>query len=372
MAVKKILQFGMTDNVGGMETYLMMQYRHIDRNKLRYDFVYLDNGNPMVFCDEILQNGDRIYPVIMRRISPIKHYFQMAKLIFSVRHEYHAVVLNACSLYYVFPLFIAFLAGIPHRILHSHNSNDEIPRNFVRSLLVALNRLLADCSVTDRWACSEMAGRWMFGKKNFTVIHNAIQLKPFAYDSRIRKEKRMELGLADAVVIGHVGRFSYQKNHEFLVLIFFEITQLCPDAKLLLIGDAVETDQYLQNTKNLVREYGLEDKVLFLGKRMDVNQLMQAMDCFVLPSRFEGLPLVGIEAQAAGLPCVVSDVVTKELDVSGSIRFVSLQEDVLVWANAIVEAVQGGRRDNVDMIKQQGYDIEASVKKIEQFFCEKV
>lgn len=368
-----VLQVGMTRNIGGLETYLIQQFRNLNKQNIMYDFVNITAEYGMAFSDEILQSGGKIYSIVSRHSNPLKHYWQWISLLKAVKGKYRAIVLNANSLEYVFPLIAAAIFGIPIRVIHSHNAGFDHEIGFLRKLLMKFNSYFLDLCATDYFACSKKAEKWMFGNKRICqIIPNAIDVESFRYDSAIRQKKREELNLADSIVIGHVGRFSYQKNHEFLVLIFFEITQLCPDAKLLLIGDAVETDQYLQNTKNLVREYGLEDKVLFLGKRMDVNQLMQAMDCFVLPSRFEGLPLVGIEAQAAGLPCVVSDVVTKELDVSGSIRFVSLQEDVLVWANAIVEAVQGGRRDNVDMIKQQGYDIRASAKKIEQFFCERV
>lgn len=365
----KVLQIGMTRNWGGLETYLMQQFRNLDPHKVQYDFVNITGEHDIVFQEEILSKGSRIYKVCSRHINPLKHYYQWIRLLGKIGKEYQAIVLNTNSLGYVFPVWAARFFGIPKRIIHSHNGGFENRVGLIKGLLIKVNKFLLAQSATDYWACSKRAGEWMFGHgQEFVVIPNAIKVSDFAYSSDVREAKRAELGLDTQLAVGHVGRFTNQKNHQFLIEIFAELCKLHGDAKLLLAGNAVEDMSYLENAKMQAKELGLEDKVIFLGMRSDVKELMQAMDCFVLPSKFEGLPLVGIEAQAAGLPCFFADTITREIGISGSAHFLSLEDGAKTWAKNILAGSKMGRQDNTAQIERAGYDIETSVKSIEEYF----
>lgn len=364
----KVLQIGMTDNIGGMESYLMAQYRKLDREIVRYDFLNITGESQIVFSDEIEHNDDSIYAVPSRHKSPIGHYWSVFKLLYKKRHTYKYIVLNTCSLYYIFPLFAAFLVGIPHRVIHSHNSGDEIAESLPRKCLKRLNTFLLEISATDYWACSKVAGEWMFGQRDFRIIHNAIDVEKFIYDPVIRQEVRQDLGITNNFVIGNVARFSYQKNHEFLLDIFYEITKYDKSAILLLVGSPNGDEERFAMIKDRVAKYHLESKVLFLGLRKDTERLYQAMDCLVMPSRFEGLSVVAIEAQAAGLPCVVSDQMTSETQITDKFYQLSLKLSPLAWATKVMEIKALPRENEISFIQRAGYDINMVSKSITDFY----
>lgn len=364
----KVLQIGMTENIGGMETYLMAQYRKLNRERVRYDFLNITGESQIVFSDEIKRNGDSIYAVPSRHKSPLGHYWGVLKLLYQKRHEYKYIVLNTCSLYYIFPLFVAALVGIPHRVIHSHNSGDEIAESLPRKCLKRLNTFLLKISATDYWACSKLAGNWMFGNHPFRVIHNAIDTPKFIFNPIVRKQMRNELGVEGKFVVGTVARFSPQKNHEFLIEIFKEIVAKREDAVLMLVGDAAGFQDRLEMIKQKVRAYHLEDKVMFLGMRNDTNKLYQAMDCHVLPSKFEGLCITAIEAQAAGLPCVCSDVFPPETSITELFETISLNASSEEWCNRILACKTTARRNMYDELVSAGYNTTTEIKKIEVFY----
>lgn len=342
----RVLQIGMTKNIGGLETYLMQQFDHLDKTKVTYDFVNITSEDEIVFKDKILQAGSHIYGVRSRHSNPIRHYWQWITLLHHIAKNYKGIVLNSNSITYVFPIFIARFFGIPVRIMHSHNSGFEQRIGFAKKVIMKMNRFLLKWGATDYFACSQLAGKWMFGEKTpFTVIPNAIDCSKFCFDSEIRNEMRKSLHIEDRFVVGHVGRFTYQKNHDFFIDIFNEIHKINPKAVLLLIGDAVGDMSYYETAKQKVQQYGLTGCVQFLGMRNDVPLLMQAMDCFVLPSRFEGLPVVGIEAQAAGLPCFFSDTITREVGITNLASFISLEDSSVDWAERILKESQIPRQD---------------------------
>lgn len=368
--MKKILQIGMTRNVGGLETYLMNQFRKLDRARIVYDFVNITGEYQIAFADEIEQAGSKIFAIPSRHKNPLQHYLEWLKLLRKIRGQYDAIILNANSLSYVFPIFAAKFFGIPRRIFHSHNSGDELEMGILRKILVKFNQLLLDSSVTDRFACSEKAGRWMFGEKKFHVIRNAIDARKLRFDSTVRDQVRKDLKIDRNFVLAHVGRFTFQKNHEFLIDIFARVAEKMPEAILLLIGDAVGDSRFLDATRDKVEHLNLKDRVKFLGLRHDVDKLMQAFDCFILPSRFEGLPMVGIEAQAAGLPCIFSDTITRELEITKNlVQYVPL-DSVDKWRIAIENARKLPRRDTLDEISKAGYDISTEILKLERMFEE--
>lgn len=365
----RVLQIGMTKNIGGLETYLMQQFDHLDKTKVTYDFVNITSEDEIVFKDKILQAGSHIYGVRSRHSNPIRHYWQWITLLHHIAKNYKGIVLNSNSVTYIFPIFIARFFGIPMRIMHSHNSGFEQRIGFAKKVIMKMNRFLLKWGATNYFACSQLAGKWMFGEKTpFTVIPNAIDCSKFCFDSEIRNEMRKSLHIEDKFVVGHVGRFTYQKNHGFLIDVFNEIHKINPKAVLLLIGDAVGNMSYYEKAKQKVQQYGLIGCVQFLGMRNDVPLLMQAMDCFVLPSRFEGLPVVGIEAQAAGLPCFFSDTITREVGLTELAHFVSLKDSSEDWAKKITVAHAVNRKEAVNQVKAAGYEIESVAQKVQDFY----
>jgi len=365
----KVLQVGMTYNWGGLETYLMQQYDNIDKSKVIYDFVNITAEKEIVFADKIRKNGNKIFETCSRHKNPMKHYWQWINIFKEYGKDYKAIVLNSNSLEYIFPLFAAKIFGIPVRVIHSHNAGFEHKIGLFRKLLIAFNKLLLKFSATDYFACSKKAGEWMFGKnRKFTVIHNAINVEDFIFNNDIRNKLRKDLNIENCFVIGHVGRFTYQKNHEFLIRVFNEIQKIKTSSVLMLIGDYVGDDNFWNHSKKLVNEFGIKDKVLFLGLRKDVSVLMQAMDCFVLPSRFEGLPLVGVEAQSAGLPCFFADTITDELGITDLAHYIPLDETPKVWAEKICRNATVERVDMSEQVKKAGYDIKEEIRKIEEFY----
>lgn len=365
----KILQIGMTKNWGGLETYLLQQFENINKDILIYDFVNNSCETDIIKEKEILESKSKVYKICSRRKNPLKHYLQWINLLRKYKNEYKGIVLNALSLSYVFPIFIAKIYGIPIRIIHSHNSGYEYRPGILRKILITINKIILNFSATDYWACSQKAGEWMFGKnKKFKIIHNAIDANNFKFDTIKRKNVRRELNLEHKFVVGHVGRFSHQKNHKFVINIFYELQKIEDNAVLLLVGDTVGDQSFLIECKKLVKKLEIDEKVRFLGMRSDVPDLMQAMDCFVLPSRFEGLPLVGIEAQTAGLKSYLSDVITEEVKITDLVNFISLNESPKTWADKILENRNYKRQDMTEKIKASGYDIKTEIKKVEQFY----
>ena len=365
----KVLQIGMTRNLGGLETYLMQQFRHLDRTRVTYDFVNITSEYEIAFADEIREGGSKIFGVISRHRNPLKHYCQWLKLLWSTRGQYHAIVLNSNGLSYVFPLFAAMFFGIGIRIMHSHNAGFEYEIGAARRLLIAFNEILLTLSATHLFACSTKAGQWMFGaNKKFTVINNAIDCKRFRYSPTIRADVRRKLGLENNFVLGHVGRFTYQKNHAFLLDAFIAVADVHPDAVLLLIGDAVEDTKFYDEAQRKVAANRLTGRVKFLGVRSDVSDLMQAMDCFLLPSHFEGLGIVAVEAQAVGLPCLVSDAVPRAVNIVRELVTFLPLSSISDWIHAIDAARNITRRDTHDKIADAGYDIEREIEKLERFF----
>ncbi len=365
----KILQIGMTKNWGGLETYLLQQFENINKDLLIYDFVNNSCETDIIKEKEILESKSKVYKICSRRKNPLKHYLQWINLLRKHKNEYKGIVLNALSLSYVFPIFIAKIYGIPIRIIHSHNSGYEYRPGFLRKILITINKSILNFSATDYWACSQKAGEWMFGKnKNFKIIHNAIDTNSYKFDIIKRNNVRRELNLEHKFVVGHVGRFSYQKNHKFVINIFYEVQKMEDNAVLLLVGDTVDDESFFIECKKLVKELKLDEKVKFLGMRSDVPDLMQAMDCFLFPSQFEGLGIVAIEAQTAGLRCYLSDIIPEEVKVTDLVNFISLNESPKTWADKILENRNYKRKDMTEKIKAGGYDIKTEIRKVEQFY----
>ena len=366
----RVLQVGMTRNLGGIETYLIEQFRHLDKSKIDYDFVNITGEYSICYEDEILASGSKIFKVVSRHKNPLLHYWQWFNILLQNKGVYDVIVLNTNSLEYVFPLVLGKIFGIPVRVIHSHNSGFENKQGLARRLLVGMNKKLLAWSANLRFACSQFAGQWMFKDNPYHVIYNAIDIHKYDADLAVRDEMRQALNLDTALTLLHVGRFSYQKNHSFLLDIFKEVHRIQPDSVLLLVGDTTEESEFLTEVKRKIKAYGLENVVRLLGRRDDVNKIMQAADVLVMPSFFEGLTVVGIEAQASDLPLLLSDTVTKELGLLPSTQFISLEAGPTAWAEAIVNSKQHNRQSRYEELKAAGYDIGNETERVEKLLID--
>lgn len=366
----RVLQVGMTRNLGGIETYLIEQFRHLDKSKIDYDFVNITGEYSICYEDEILASGSKIFKVVSRHKNPLLHYWQWFNILLQNKGVYDVIVLNTNSLEYVFPLVLGKVFGIPVRVIHSHNSGFENKQSLARRLLVGMNKKLLAWSANLRFACSQFAGQWMFKDNPYHVIYNAIDIHKYDADLIVREETRNALGLHTELTLLHVGRFSYQKNHSFLLDIFKEVHRIQPDSVLLLVGDTTEESEFLTEVKRKIKAYGLENVVRLLGRRDDVNKIMQAADVLVMPSFFEGLTVVGIEAQASDLPLLLSDTVTKELGLLPSTQFISLEAGPTAWAEAIVNSKRHNRQSRYEELKAAGYDIGNETERVEKLLID--
>ena len=351
----------------GIETMLMNYYREIDRSQIQFDFL-ANKPVPGEYDEEIRSMGGRVF--VSPGLNPL-HFPQYKRFVADLLRSNPEIGIvhahNEAMGYYA--LKSAKEAGIRVRIAHAHNT--KIIRDYKYPLKLVCKQLLPGAA-TDYWSCGRDAGIYYYGEKRWEesgfIMRNAINLSRFAFRQEERERLRKLHGLEKCFVIGHVGRFNVQKNHSRLLDIFAEITKRFPEARLALIG----TGELEQSVKEKAQALGLRDKILFLGQMADVSGWYHAMDCFVLPSLFEGLPVVGIEAQAAGLPCIFSDRVTDEVLLSPGARRISLQTEDAEWAREIVAAghSETERIQGIDVVRQAGYDIHVEACKLQEIYLE--
>ena len=346
---------------GGVEAVVMNYYRHIDRSKIQFDFI-CDEDSTNIPYEEIESLGGKVI-----LIPPYQKVFKYHKALKkALKEENYKIVHSHINTLSVFSLFAAKCAGVPVRIAHSHSTTNkkEKKKNLLKQILRPFSKVFA----TDYMCCSELAGRWLFGNKeydkgNVYLLNNAIDLDKFKYDEKIRNEKRKELNIDDdTLVIGHVGRFVEQKNHRFLIDIFNEVHKEKENSILMLVGQG----PLMEEIKEKVKALGLENNVMFLGQRNDINELYQAMDLFLFPSLYEGLGMVVVEAHCSNLPCIVSSEVPKIVKIGSNIIFVSLENDIYYWAekvNLIVE--QYKKRGDFEWSSVIRYDIQKEAVKLE-------
>ena len=347
---------------GGLETMIMNYYRHIDRTKIQFDFI-CDEDSTNIPYEEIEKLGGKVI-----LIPPYQKVFKYHKKLKEVlKSGGYKIVHSHINTLSVFSLFAAKCAGVPVRIAHSHSTTNkkEKKKNLLKQVLRPFSKVFA----TDYMCCSELAGRWLFGNKeydkgNVYLLNNAIDLDKFKYDEEKRKEKRKELNIEDStLVIGHVGRFVEQKNHRFLIDIFNEVHKQKENSILLLAGQG----PLMEEMKEKVKILGIEDSVKFLGQRNDINELYQAFDVFCLPSLYEGLPVVGVEAQATGLLCIFSDDMTKEIKVLDTTEFLSLKQSAEEWTYTILKKSKSfKRKDTQKEITDKNFNIKNEIKKLER------
>ncbi|WP_304153470.1 glycosyltransferase family 1 protein [Megamonas hypermegale] len=352
---------------GGVEAVIMNYYRNIDRNKIQFDFV-IDGYEKTSLDNEISSLGGKVYKVEPYTKNPFKNIYQIYRI---VKDNNYQIVHSNMNTLSIFSLFAAWLAGAKVRILHNHST--AVKSEKLRSAMKYILRPFAPIFANEYLACSKHAGEWMYGKKKMEegkvkVLNNAINVDDFAYNPNLREKLRHDLNIdKDTLVIGHVGRFMYQKNHDFLIDIFKEIHKQKNNSLLLLIGDG----SLRATIEAKVQNYGLKDCVKFLGLRKDVKDLYNVMDVFVLPSWYEGLPVVSVEAQANGLSCFVSDKVSKECNLSSSMHFISLDENAEVWSKAILGSNIRRNKNAKQELIANNFEIKNEVKKLIVFYRKK-
>ncbi|MDF0727773.1 glycosyltransferase family 1 protein [Cytobacillus sp. S13-E01] len=359
----RVLQVVTIMNRGGLETMLMNYYRQIDRSKIQFDFLVHRNEKGH-YDEEISRLGGEIYNMPQIRPGNYSTYFKMLKQFF-LDHSYYRVVHSHINENSSFVLKAAKNARVPCRIVHSHISDLGID-------IKLPFRLYARYSMRDNpnkyFACSKVAGEWLYGKKfkeknDIVILNNAINTNEFKYDIVKRMKIREDLDLNDKLVIGHVGRFNKQKNHTFLIDIFKVIHNKNPNSMLIMVGDG---DLRLDMEKK-VENMGLSSAVKFLGIRSDIAEIMQGMDVFLFPSLFEGLPVVLVEAQAAGLNCIVSDTITQETNITGLLKFTSLHERPEIWAENVLTSTTV-HQDTSEILRERGYDTRTMVNWLTEYY----
>ena len=360
-AMKKILVIITTKFVpyGGLTTVAMNYYRHIDHSNFKMDFAST-NKAPEILENELKKNGDSYY-----RLPPRKKIVRYCTELKKLCAGYDAVHIHANSATATFELLAAKNAGVRKRIIHIHNTTCT-HMTVHRILKPAFDRLY-----TDAVACSKAAGEWMFPENKYIVLNNAIDLGRYAYSEDNRVKIRNELGIGDVFVVGHVGKITAQKNHQFLIRCFAGVHYHLPDSKLLLVGDGdLKTE-----TEEQVKRLKLTDNVIFTGMVNASESYLSAMDCFAFPSRWEGLPLSVVEAQANGLKCIVSDKVTEEVNVASELTFLPIEEECEAeWVKHILSSMDYDRKSSskqmIRSLRDNHYDICDNAEALERIYTE--
>ena len=355
----RVLQVATYMGRGGLESMLMNYYRHVDRERVQFDFL-VHRQERAAFDDEIESLGGRIYR-LTRLVPWSKSYLSALNRFFDEHPEYRIVHVHQDCLSSVI-LKAAAQHHIPVRIAHSHNANQD--KNLKYPIKLWYKRSIPKYA-TNLFACGKDAGDWMFSGAPYQIINNAIDAASYAYEPEKRAEMRCQLGLTDELVVGHVGRFNQQKNHPFLLEVFAALLKKEPHAVLLLVGGGEDMPKIQAKAQAL----GVAEHVRFLGVRSDVADLMQAMDVFVFPSLYEGLPVTMVEAQAAGLPCIISDKVPPECILTeGLVDVMPLSASPEAWAERILAKRAIPRTDRRSEIAAHGFDITTEAVKLQEFY----
>ena len=382
-----VLVFGMTENPGGVESFLMNYYRRIDLNLFHFDFL-CNSYDPVAFEDEIHAMGGRTVHFTSRRRNPVRFRRELESFFFFLSAEYQAIWVNVNSLANIDYLKMAQKYGIPKRIIHSHNAQNMDTK--LRGMLHEANRGSLGRYATDFWACSEYAAKWFYAGKGgkgelrhpAVVIRNAIDVEKIRDGVARREEFRRQAGgdadWTDKYIIICIGRLHFQKNQKFAIDIMADLIPEMPDARLVLIGQGEDEDMLRAH----VREKGLENEVYFAGVVTDIPGWLGAADFFLFPSVFEGLGIAGLEAQAAGLPVLASaDVIPRDIAVTDLLRFYPLEKEAAEWANEIIQMRNSMDARPVsaddpafeliqDDFTQKGYNSAVEVQRLENLLTE--
>lgn len=347
----RVLHVVVNMNRGGAETLIMNLYRNIDRKKIQFDFLTCKQG---VFDSEIITMGGEIHQIPY--ITEVGHHGYLHELDKFLKQSSYKIIHTHMDKMSGFVLRSAKKANIPIRIAHSHNTRSE--GGFAAKMYKWYVGSNIKPNATHLYACSEAAAKWLYGNgmRNSFILKNGIVTDKFQYTAEDRKQVRNKLQIdEDTLVLGHVGRFSPQKNHLFLLDVFAKVNKELPNSVLLIAGDGSLKEKIIEKIKDL----NLENSVKLLGIREDIDVLLQAFDLFIFPSLHEGLPVTLIEAQGAGLPCLISNTITKEVDMGiGLVDFLPIT-DTAIWTKSIIKLAKANRSRTIDQdaLAIKGYDI---------------
>ena len=381
-AVRVLHVLGNT-NLGGAESRIMDLYRHTDRNRVQFDFL-VHSGEEGFYEKEIRELGGRIFRVPRFRIYNYFSYRKALKEFFQKHHEFALVQGHMTSTAAIY-LPIAKKAGVKKTAAHARSAG--VDKGLKGTMTRFLRRNLAD-KADYLFTCSELAGISVYGEKavregKTIFIPNAIDCAGFTFDPEKRKKMREELGLTDALIIGHVGRFHYAKNHEYLLRVFAELCRMSAGADgstaetgadqkyhLILLGEG----PLMEDTRKLAEELGVADRVHFLGNHKNIADYYQAMDYFVYPSRYEGMPGTIVEAQASGLPCLMSDTICREVIATELVETMSIEEEPKAWAEVLQQRIdalvskQENREKYAAKMAAAGFDVQAQAERMMRFY----
>jgi glycosyltransferase involved in cell wall biosynthesis len=366
----KVLHMPVTNSGSGVTQYILQNWSFINKDKFRFDFA--TRSPKLDFADKMISEGCKVHYLSCSAEENEKQFITEMNRIFD--EGYDAVHLHT-SFWKSFRVEqIAMERKVPIVIVHSHSTMIDIADDKKRTEALELHKkqkkLFSQDMATHFCACSNPAADWLFGEQiprnRIQILNNAVDTDAFSYKPEIRKEYRLELGLEGCFVLGHIGRFVYQKNHGMLIDIFKKVCDKVDNARLMLIGDG----ELMESIREKSKLYGIENKVIFMGRRSDVSYLMQAIDMFLLPSRFEGLGLVLIEAQTSGLKCLASEFVPKEAMVTPNMEYVPYDTDK--WCLKILEYADGyERKDCSDLVTNAGYSLKNQIRLIEDLYLGK-
>lgn len=365
----RILQYGMTSTIGGVETFIMNMYRSMDKTKVQFDFILSHNAPKIAFEDEIIRLGGRVFRVLygvrenpLLAVKSLKNFFE------EHRDEYKAIHMNTCVMGNAMLLKYAKKYGVQMRIFHSHIARENYPAySASQKIMLYINRNGVNKNATHLFACSDLAGKYMFPSKKFNIIPNAINTGDFKFNEDNRKLYRAQIGVAEKYVIGYVGRLNEDKNPLRIIEIFSEVKKRCTNAHLIMIGEG----PLEQQIREKIYEYDLASNVSMLGKRMDVAKWYSAFDCFLLTSHYEGLGIVLIEAQCAGLPCVATaNTVPNEARCNEEFSFVPLSASSSVWADEVLKYrnIKYNRENGQKSVNNAGYDLNVVAEQLQAFY----
>lgn len=359
----KVLHVVTHMNRGGLESMIMNYYRNIDRSKVQFDFLtHRPEEEKKDFDEEICSLGGKIYHI--HKLNPFSYaYHKELDHFFKSHPEYRIIHVHQDCMSSVI-LKVAKKNGVSIRIAHSHSSNQD---RGIKYYIKKYYKKNIKKYATQMFACGGEAGKWMFETDKFEILPNAIDCSKYTFNPHIRNRVRDELGLDKNLVIGHVGRFCEVKNHKFIIEILEQIRKQRKDVKVLFAGQG----ELFENIQRMVEKKGLCDNVIFLGLRTDIPDILQAMDIFLLPSLYEGVPVSIIEAQAAGLKCFISNTVPIDCAITDLVTTIPLSESPDMWAKAIVNSYPYDRKNQDKAIKDSRYDIVSNAKYLEGFYINK-
>lgn len=347
-------------NRGGIETFMMNYVRHMDFNVVHIDFA-VTGFEKGAYDDEIISMGCKIYKLPKKSKHPIAYQRSLRDVFSNGKYEIIHSHADAMSCWI---LKVAKECGVPVRIAHSHNTH-HLTTNPFKFRINEFARKNINKYATNRFACSNEAGKWLFGDSLFAVIHNAIDTKEFAFDINKRKALREKYGVSeDTILLGHVGRFDTQKNHTFLIDMFAELSKKSNNYKLLCVGDGWLRD----NIEKQIEDNDLTDKIILVGQKENARDYYNAFDLYVFPSLFEGLAFVLVEAQANGLTCLSSNEVPQETNLSGEDKMLYLPLEKQAWVEKLLELGKVDRYDGEKCVVEHGYDITREAKKLENIY----